>query len=245
MKIVSHKHLHFRKRRQFAWTLPDFKGHILLWLGEIFEPHFRAFESGTGLGRYNGCIPTIPNARESEPYTLYCHQYYTVHTIKYHTVNIHLRHSAGSNLHINPTWKWIHEIWPLKGESLTFLKKIAQKWPKIMAYFQILFWNLGPHLFLSHHSVVKCFVKQVHPRPPVTRPKTPPTPLAIQILNYQTIYFLVHFDDWRMWFSKLILHCVLCTQQHSMSIKCVYLHPNIHLLLYLIITITLVIIIAI
>ena len=154
MKIVSHKHLHFRKRRQFAWTLPDFKGHILLWLGEIFEPHFRAFESGTGLGRYNGCIPTIPNARESEPYTLYCHQYYTVHTIKYHTVNIHLRHSAGSNLHINPTWKWIHEIWPLKGESLTlFLKKIAQKWPKIMAYFQILYRKLGPHLFLSHHIV--------------------------------------------------------------------------------------------
>ena len=112
-----------------------------------------AFEPGAGLGRYNGCIPTLPNARESEPYTLYCHQYYTVHTIKYHTVNIHLRHSAGSNLHINPTWKWIHEIWPLKGESLTFFKKIAQKWPKIMAYFQILYRKLGPHLFLSHHIV--------------------------------------------------------------------------------------------
>ena len=150
---MSHKHLHLRKRRHFAWTPPDFKGHILLWLGEILEPHFRAFESGAGLGRYNGCIPTIPNARESEPYTLYCHQYYTVHTIKYHTVNIHLRHSAGSNLHINPTWKWIHEIWPLKGESLTFLKKkIAQKWPKIMAYFQI-YTEKWDHISFSHTTV--------------------------------------------------------------------------------------------
>ena len=241
---MSHKHLHLRKRRHFAWTPPDFKGHILLWLGDILEPHFRAFESGAGLGGYNGCIPTIPNARESEPYTLYCHQYYTVHTIKYHTVNIHLRHSAGSNLHINPTWKWIHEIWPLKGESLTFLKKTAQKWPKIMAYFQILYRKLGPHLFLSHHIVwSNVFLKKnkVHPWLPGTRPKTPPTPLAIQILNYQAMYFLAFFDDWKMWFLKLILHCVLGTERQN----AVNLHPNIHLLLYLIITITLVIIIAI
>ena len=143
----------FSKKASICLNPTWFQGSYLLWLGYILEPHFMAFESGAGLGKYNGCIPTIPNARESEPYTLYCHQYYTVHTIKYHTVNIHLRHSAGSNLHINPTWKWIHEIWPFKGESLIFLKKIAQKWPKIMAYFQILYRKLGPHLFLSHHIV--------------------------------------------------------------------------------------------
>lgn len=52
-------------------------------------------------------------------------------------------------------------------------------------------------LSLTPYCVVKCFFKKkkVHPWPPVTRPKTSPTPLAIQILNYQTIYFLVHFDD--------------------------------------------------
>ena len=67
-----------------------------------------------------------------------------------------------------------------------------------MAYFQILYRKLGPHLFLSHHIVwSNVFLKKnkVHPWPPVTRPKTPPTPLAIQILNYQAIYFLAFFDD--------------------------------------------------
>ena len=158
---MSHKHLHLRKRHHFAWTPPDSKGHILLWLGEILEPHFRAFESGAGLGRYNGCIPTIPNARESEPYTLYCHQYYTVHTIKYHTVNIHLRHSAGSNLHINPTWKWIHEIWPLKGESLTFFKKNSSKMTQNNGLLSNFIPKIGTtSLSLTPYCVVKCFFKK-------------------------------------------------------------------------------------
>ena len=52
-------------------------------------------------------------------------------------------------------------------------------------------------LSLTPYCVVKCFFKKnkVHPWPPVTRPKTPPTPLAIQILNYQAIYLWVYFDD--------------------------------------------------
>ena len=170
MKIVSHKHLHFRKRRQFAWTPPDSKGHILLWLGYILEPHFMAFESGAGLGRYNGCIPTIPNARESEPYTLYCHQYYTVHTIKYHTVNIHLRHSAGSNLHINPTWKWIHEIWPLKGESLTFFKKNSSKMTQNIGLLSNFIPKIGAtSLSLTPYCVVKCFFKKKESSPLAAR----------------------------------------------------------------------------